>query len=687
MRKSGDKLRHTRWVISSPVLWGPSDASGNSVANNLENAVGFSNGAGPRIIAPGTPVNPTSVATFGNKGDMYLNNSTGSWYQKQDSGTTTNWVAVAVGNPVTQAAFRASYVGTQSVGSGSATLIQWDTVNFDTSSSWNSGSFYWSAPFSGYFFIQASLFFNGATGGSAVAEIRLYVNGSEVNTMAYATGTAIQGLLIPNGSLIAKLNAGDQVSFYAFQNSGLSVPVAGSADYDYVCISSFPSGAAGVTTVGAFSGSSEPNGASISGSTITFGPADTTNPGMISTGAQILLGQKTFVGPLAVSGTSTVAFTVNFAFVVDDVNTAIGIGLQPATNVLIDGLNTSGASKAIQVTSYGTGSSVPFRGRFARGTVGSPAAAQLNDLLAVFSGRGYGTSQFATASTGAINVVANETFSNTSNATFLQFDVTPTGSVTTAEAMRLNSTGNLLIGTTTDSGTQKLQVNGNSNVGTVTAGVWNGTVTAGQSVLTSGTTYTTPSGITTATRFKFTLVGAGGGGGGINTAADTASGGGGGAAVVVYAVGLSPSTAYTIAIGSGGSGGISVTTPANAGGATTLTMSSITYTAGGGAAGADTASTNGGAGGTATNTFASGFATGGYNIPGQAGNGSTSVATSTGGGGGMSGMGMGLGGASVSASGTGMAGSGFGGGGGGGKGVTSTGGAGTGGAIIVEWNN
>ncbi|MDL2342449.1 MAG: tail fiber domain-containing protein, partial [Patescibacteria group bacterium] len=49
-----------------------------------------------------------------------------------------------------------------------------------------------------------------------------------------------------------------------------------------------------VTTVGSFSASSQTNGANITGSTITFGPADTTNPGMVSTGTQTFAGSKTF---------------------------------------------------------------------------------------------------------------------------------------------------------------------------------------------------------------------------------------------------------------------------------------------------------------------------------------------------------------------------------------------------------
>lgn len=57
----------------------------------------------------------------------------------------------------------------------------------------------------------------------------------------------------------------------------------------------------GVTTVGSFSGSSQANGASIAGATITFGPADGTNPGMVSTGTQTLAGAKTFSGAVVIN--------------------------------------------------------------------------------------------------------------------------------------------------------------------------------------------------------------------------------------------------------------------------------------------------------------------------------------------------------------------------------------------------
>lgn len=52
-------------------------------------------------------------------------------------------------------------------------------------------------------------------------------------------------------------------------------------------------GAVGVSVVGSFSGSSHLNGAVISGNTITFSPADGTNPGMVSITTQTFAGAKT----------------------------------------------------------------------------------------------------------------------------------------------------------------------------------------------------------------------------------------------------------------------------------------------------------------------------------------------------------------------------------------------------------
>jgi hypothetical protein len=170
------------------------------------------------------------------------------------------------------------------------------------------------------------------------------------------------------------------------------------------------------------------------------------------------------VADLVVTASSTTAIKVNTSsFVFDSVNNCLGIGQAPITTTIMTGVNTSGAAKPIQLIGYGTGSSTGLRGDFARGTSLAPTATQSGDILNFISGRGYGASQFAPSSTGVIQIAAGEAFTNTSNATYIAFKTTPTGSITSAERMRINSTGNILIGTTTDNASDLVQVNGSVN--------------------------------------------------------------------------------------------------------------------------------------------------------------------------------------------------------------------------------
>jgi hypothetical protein len=191
------------------------------------------------------------------------------------------------------------------------------------------------------------------------------------------------------------------------------------------------------------------NASTITGNAISTGAITGTS----LTDSSLTLGSVVFVGA---SGLLT---QDNAQFFWDDTNHTLGLGTAtPQAASILTGINTSGAARPIWLFGFGTGSNVGVRGDFARGTVGTPAAAQAGDVLNMMSGRGYGTSQFAVGSTGNIQLVAGETFTNTSNATYIAFKTTPTGSVTLAERMRIAPTGNVLIGTTTDNGTEALQL-------------------------------------------------------------------------------------------------------------------------------------------------------------------------------------------------------------------------------------
>jgi hypothetical protein len=143
------------------------------------------------------------------------------------------------------------------------------------------------------------------------------------------------------------------------------------------------------------------------------------------------------------NGTSLTQDNANFFW--NDTNYSLGLSTAtPASNAFIDGVNTSASAKRIQLTGYAVGSNVGYRGRFARGTLGTPAAVQSGDILNFLSGQGYGASQFPSASTGVVNVVAGETFTNSSNLTYVSISTTPSGSVTSAESARVATTGTTL---------------------------------------------------------------------------------------------------------------------------------------------------------------------------------------------------------------------------------------------------
>lgn len=195
-------------------------------------------------------------------------------------------------------------------------------------------------------------------------------------------------------------------------------------------------------TIGSFNNTSTANGLDITANAISLHAASATNPGAVSTGTQTFAGAKTFPANFAITGSSLTALTLNStSFIFDTTNNALGIGVAPAAATFVEGINSTGSAKRFVLTGYGTGSTVGYRGRFARGTSGSPTAAQNGDILNFISGQGYGATTFPAASTGTLNFVAGETFTDSSNLTYFNVQTTPTGSVTAAESFRVASTG------------------------------------------------------------------------------------------------------------------------------------------------------------------------------------------------------------------------------------------------------
>ncbi len=152
-------------------------------------------------------------------------------------------------------------------------------------------------------------------------------------------------------------------------------------------------------------------------------------------------------------------------------NTATGIA-SPATTMFQ--LRAVDASSATMVgDGFGVNGGFIIVGRGARNTAASPQAVQAGDSLMVFGGRGYDGSAYTAANNARLAFLAAETWSSGSaTGAYITFETTPTGSTTRAEAVRVQPSGGLSIGTTTDPAIGGLQVNAKiyaPNLATTTA--------------------------------------------------------------------------------------------------------------------------------------------------------------------------------------------------------------------------
>lgn len=168
---------------------------------------------------------------------------------------------------------------------------------------------------------------------------------------------------------------------------------------------------------------------------------------------------------------STSAFTFQNAsgtqqVVIDSTNTRLSVGTTAGASRLGVISNSTVASvpseTAIHVMGSndfynnailldGIGNSGTVIGRLANGTGASPTGATTDNYLLTLEGRGYLSAAYS-GTLGRISVAAEENFTGSTAKTGIRFEVTPAGSVTPSEKMRLNGSGQLLLGTTSPTG-------------------------------------------------------------------------------------------------------------------------------------------------------------------------------------------------------------------------------------------
>jgi hypothetical protein len=141
-----------------------------------------------------------------------------------------------------------------------------------------------------------------------------------------------------------------------------------------------------------------------------------------------------------------------------------GSGTLPIANASGDTLTMAAIDTAItrlKMFSFGTNSTLAhYR---ANGTRALPTASAANEAIFSLGAFGYGTTGYSSAPRITMGCMSAEAWSDTAQGTFINFRVTAIGGIVTSEAMRIAPSGNLLLGTTTDS-TYKLDVVGSSRI-------------------------------------------------------------------------------------------------------------------------------------------------------------------------------------------------------------------------------
>jgi len=113
-------------------------------------------------------------------------------------------------------------------------------------------------------------------------------------------------------------------------------------------------------------------------------------------------------------------------------------------SAVLNGVGTVAFMDGYSGGAIATNHNIAFRA--ARGTVGTPAASQLDDRLGWFNFRGYGATAFAANGRAALSAYANENWTDTAQGTYFSTLVTQNGGTTLAERMRTDFIGTRIAG-------------------------------------------------------------------------------------------------------------------------------------------------------------------------------------------------------------------------------------------------
>jgi len=248
-----------------------------------------------------------------------------------------------------------------------------------------------------------------------------------------ATGNITGSYLLGNGSQITGLPAG-----YSNTNAASFLAAFGSNTISTT----------GTITSGNITGGNVLTGGLIS-ATGNSTAANYLTGGIVSATGNIITGTNGYIGVGTATPDSKLAIlgnTQTVSYPVTGNSTTTGTDLHITSQ---DGLQTRITQDAFGATVYSA-----FTGRTARGTAASPTQTLLGDTVSQFTGRGFsnGTLQFGNSSTGRIDIVAAENFTDASRATNVVVYTTATAATQPSAIAAFSSAAGLSVAGNVTSG-------------------------------------------------------------------------------------------------------------------------------------------------------------------------------------------------------------------------------------------
>ena len=282
----------------------------------------------------------------------------------------------------------------------------------------------------------------GAATGTSLS-VTGNITGGNINASKIFNG-ASQVNVISSGGNISIITGGDPAATFSFSN-GLemltgNISTAGNVISGNLRTGGLISATGNVNAAGLSLSANVVSALNVTGN---IAGANITTPGLMSStgnathgNLNIASGGKVGVGTATPDSAVTILATPQTV-----VYPITGNSTTEGTDIHISGSNST--ITRITQDAFGTSNYPAFTGRSSRGTAAAPTQTQSSDVLNQFTARGFsnGTLQFGNASTGRLDVVAAENFTDTSRATKLIVYTTPTGAILPVATATFDSTG------------------------------------------------------------------------------------------------------------------------------------------------------------------------------------------------------------------------------------------------------